>query len=426
MPFRSYRTRSASTLPVALALLISACGGEATLDTSSGAAVVERETIGDTTVIRTVSGSVWGDGAALTPTVSVGVLDGDERYMFGNVLAIAKDSMNRLLVLDGQAKAIRVYRPDGEHDATWGREGSGPGELRNPDRGMAVLPDGRTAVRDPGNGRMQLYSPTGESAGVWLTVSGQWRSREPLFRHADTLLTLQPAGVIEDISNVLMALVRIGPDGAVIDTLALPELGPPTPQLTARRGGNTAQVAVPWAPGPVWTWHPDGHFVTGHGERYAITYRTPSGHRRVERTEATVPVADGERAQEIARATSGMRWLDSSWVWDGPDVPQQKPAFERFYVATDGRLWVLRAGGAVPLAEPEIDENQVEIAWTERRLFDVFEADGTFLGTVPVPDGFKADRYPVIDRDGMWAVIDAESGEQRVVRYALKIHAGVP
>ncbi|HMS02373.1 MAG TPA: hypothetical protein PKE51_05340 [Gemmatimonadaceae bacterium] len=414
------------TTRLTCALLLVACTSDGSRTANPSAPVVERETIGDTMVIRTVRGSAWGDRARLTPVVSIGALDGDERYIFGNVFAIARDSLNRVLVLDGQANAIRVYNADGTYADTWGREGAGPGELRNPDRGLAVLPDGRTVVRDPGNARLQLFTRDGASDGVWLVLSGQWRSRDPLFQHADTLLTLQPAGEVRDISDVPMALVRIAPNGTVFDTLPLPALGAPVPQLTARNGGNTAQIAVPWAPGPVWTWHPAGYFVTGHAERYAITFADPSGVRRVERAVAPIRITEGERTQEIARATAGLRWLDSSWVWNGPDVPTEKPAFERFYVATDGRLWVLRAGDAVALDTPERDENGVEIAWAEQQLFDVFERDGSFLGSVPVPMGFKHDRSPVIDGDGLWAVWDAATGEQRVVRFALTLDQAVP
>jgi hypothetical protein len=108
-------------------------------------------------------------------------------------------------------------------------------------------------------------------------------------------------------------------------------------------------------------------------------------------------------------------------VWNGPDVPTEKPAFERFYVATDGRLWVLRASDAVALGTPERDENGVEIRWTERKAFDVFDRDGSFVGSVAVPDGFRSDTYPVIDRDGLWAVVDGATDEQRVVRFALTL-----
>ena len=46
---------------------------------------VERETVGDTTIVRTVSGMVWDEPRALVPEVSIGVLDGAEEYMLGQV-----------------------------------------------------------------------------------------------------------------------------------------------------------------------------------------------------------------------------------------------------------------------------------------------------------------------------------------------------
>ncbi len=57
----------------------------------------------------------------------------------------------------------------------------------------------------------------------------------------------------------------------------------------------------------------------------------------------------------------------------------------------------------------------------ESRLFDVFEIDGAFLGSVTVPDAMQFTPAPVIAGDTLWAVIRAESGEQRVVRYRLRV-----
>ena len=188
----------------------------------------------------------------------------------------------------------------------------------------------------------------------------------------------------------------------------------------ARRGGNTAAIDVPWSAQPQWTWHHDGYFVHGHPSAYAITLERPDGPLRIERAAAPVPVADGERRQEEARATAGMRWLDSTWQWNGPAIPDTKPYFSRLYVGSDGRIWVLRAGESVPRSAPETDENGVTIAWDESRSFDVFAPDGLFLGSVPAPAGFRDDRAPVFDAKGAWLVEEGPQGEPRVVRYRLQ------
>ena len=92
----------------ALASLHLACGE---ISDSPGAAgpVVETEIIGDTTVVRTVSGSVWKGNATLVPEVAVGELDGPEEYLFGSVRAITVDDDHNVYVLDDQAGNVRVF-----------------------------------------------------------------------------------------------------------------------------------------------------------------------------------------------------------------------------------------------------------------------------------------------------------------------------
>ncbi|MDT8341319.1 MAG: hypothetical protein RQ751_07380 [Longimicrobiales bacterium] len=83
--------RALARLPF-LALLLAAAGCNSPGSTDGGGAgalVAVRDTVGDTVVVRTVSGSVWGEDAVLVPEVEIGVLDGDERYMFGRIRALA-------------------------------------------------------------------------------------------------------------------------------------------------------------------------------------------------------------------------------------------------------------------------------------------------------------------------------------------------
>ena len=124
--------------------------------------VVETETIGDTTVVRTVSGSVWGEDATLVPEVSIGELDGPEEYLFGSVRSIAVDDDHNVYILDGQARHVRVFDSAGTYVKTLGGPGEGPGEFKVP-IGLAIS-NGRLLVRDPANGRVQLFGlETGET-----------------------------------------------------------------------------------------------------------------------------------------------------------------------------------------------------------------------------------------------------------------------
>ncbi len=117
---------------------------------------VVREMLGDTTIVRTLSGSVWGAEVHLTPEIAIGELEGDMEYLFGQITSLAVASDGTIYVVDAQVPELRAYGPDGVFKAIIGGPGEGPGEIKRPDGGLAVLSDGRVLVRDPGNARIQV------------------------------------------------------------------------------------------------------------------------------------------------------------------------------------------------------------------------------------------------------------------------------
>lgn len=73
---------------------------------------------------------------------------------------IAVDDEGRIYVLDWQDARLLVFGQDGQHTATLGTEGAGPGELRHP---SSFWIDGDTLrIVDAGNGRLQLWDRDGE------------------------------------------------------------------------------------------------------------------------------------------------------------------------------------------------------------------------------------------------------------------------
>jgi len=51
--------------------------------------LVERDTVGDTVVVRTLAGSVRGEPYTLEPEIRIGVFEGEDAYMFGRVVSLA-------------------------------------------------------------------------------------------------------------------------------------------------------------------------------------------------------------------------------------------------------------------------------------------------------------------------------------------------
>lgn len=163
------RTRTLALLPAA-ALLI-ACGPDA--DPSGSTPETVTEAIGDTTVVRTLSGSVWGTEATLVPEVAIGELDGPEEYLFGSIRSIAVADDGTIYILDSQGQHVRVFDSLGVYVETLGRRGEGPGEFSEAEA-IAVLPDGRI-TRGLNPGRKSANYLQGRTICVfWRCIGPCW------------------------------------------------------------------------------------------------------------------------------------------------------------------------------------------------------------------------------------------------------------
>jgi hypothetical protein len=430
-PYAFSRTdmRRPQTFPLTLALatFFSACAGPRDSG-SSGAMEVVTDTVGDTIVVRTLSGSAWGRDARLVPEVSIGEMEGALEYIFGNVYSLAVAADGTLYVVDRQVPELRAYSPDGVFLSILGGPGEGPGELKNPDGGLAVLSDGRILVRDPGNARIQVYAPDGEDLDTWPIRGGFNTSQSFHLTRADEVHSLILLDTEADVSEWTFGMVRIGPDGIPGDTLIPPDLGYEAPTLEAReQSGDNNSVSissVPFSPSEDWAIHPDGYFVHGLSTEYRFTVLRPDQPVRIERTYEAAPVTGGEKAEEEVSMTRSMRFTEPGWRWNGPAMPDVKPPFSDLYAGRDGRIWVQVHQTAVdvgdPLYDPK-DPDAVEDRWREPVTFDVFEADGTYAGRVFTPMGFRTHPSPIFGETHVWATTRDDFGVQRVVRFRIEL-----
>lgn len=420
----SSSTRTSTSILLALLLAMASCGDRA--DPEGGVSLqVERDTVGDTLVVRTVSGSRWGPGAVLEPEVEIGVLDGDEAYMFGRVSSLAVAPDGTIYAMDRQARELRVFDSDGAHRGTWGRDGGGPGEFANPDGGMAVLSDGRVVVRDPGNARLEVFDADGSALESWPVISGGFSTSSRMWvGRGDTLLTLVLMDMSVPLEEWRSGLQRVTPDGEILDTLEIPETDYEPAFLEASTENSVSRSTVPYWPGEIWSWHPDGFFIYGIAREYAFTLLRPDGPVRIERVVELPAVTPGEAREERARRTRNLRMTDPNWRWDGPDIPERKPPYDEIFTALDGRVWVYRQGPGVEVEDPAYDPSDpeaVEDRWRDTPLFDVFEVDGTYVGTVEAPLGLSVYPRPVFRGDRVWATTRDELGVQRVVRFRVTL-----
>jgi len=407
-------------------LFCAACGAGADRTNEASRWTAAVDTVGDTVIVETVSGQVWDGDRVLVSEVSIGVLDGAAEYQFGNVRAFDVDDAGRMYVYDAHGPVLRVYVPDGSWLRDIGREGEGPGEYKQPDSGLAILPDGRVAIRDPGNGRITFYAPDGEYDGFYR-IAGSFNTSNPMI--ADTSGTLATPIVTNLGTSVFewkSGHARYYLDGTV-DTVETPDLGYEEAQISAEREGSMSVNSVPFSPQQVSAWSPFGYYIVGVNEDYQFDLLKPEGVLRIRKQYEPVPVDPGEAAAERESATENFRQSYPGWKWNGPPIPGVKPAYMEVYPARDGRIWVRVPAPSeryMDAEEQKAEEERLGHAvnpYREPVRFDVFESTGEYLGRVIAPDGF-AGRYPkpVFRGDTVWAIMRDEYDVQRLHRFRLE------
>jgi hypothetical protein len=422
----TWKTHALVTFLMAAGVTCSPAGGD-----SAARWQATVDTLGDTIVVRTLAGSEWPDTATLVPELSIGVLDGAEEEMFGDVRAVAVAPDGEIFVLDRHVAAIRRFGPDGTYLGSIGREGGGPGEMRRPEA-MAMLPDGRLLVRDPGNARITVFGRDG-------TVLPSWRLPSGGSFHTSTPISVDTAGnsytpvllrMGVDVLEWRWGLARFAPDGSHSDTLPVPTWDYEEPTVIARREGNSSSTGVPFSPQVSWAFSPFGYYVAGLSTEYRIDlFRTGAAVLRIERVWTPVPVQAAEKGEQEHQIIEDFKESFGSWKWNGPPIPDAKPPFGVIMVGQDGRIWVQVAQPGHEwrtAAEARAEEERTgepQLRFREATVYDVFEPDGRYLGVVRAPVEFRGSPQPVFRGDLVWDVTRDEVDVQRVVRYRITLPA---
>lgn len=408
---------------IAIAVL-GACSG----DDEAEAMVVERSTVGDTTIVRTVSGSAWGDTARLVEEVRIGALEGPEELTFGAIGAVAVADDGSTYIFDSQAIALRKFDSTGKFIGVVGSRGQGPGEYQQL-LGAHFLNDGRLAVYDGRSSRISTYAAADDKPLETWPVQLQVRMFADNSFAADTsdhFYVLTGGSPIRAGQRGRTILLRIAPGGEVVDTLDVPEWEP-----------NPAAADVCLAPRGQWTLHASGAFVAGRSDAYSLELRHKDGRvTRIQRAVQPVAFTSGERDEleaDIAASDPPIRSMSISSgrapviEYGGRQtVPQTKPYFRRIVAAQDGRIWVqvhapaekvdsAYAGVRSP-CNAERKGEPLPITWREPLVWDVFETNGDYLGPVALP---PRTTLRMMRGDRVWAVVRGESDEEYLVRFRL-------
>jgi hypothetical protein len=396
---------------------IGACSAERGRDLGSW--VAEWDTIGDTVVVRTVSGSVWGAPREMVEELAIGVLEGPDELMLGSIASLAVDEEGGIYAFDSQVPALRYYDSRGSYIRTLGREGGGPGEYRDFVGALALRRDGKIVLADMGNTRLDLYDPDGTVAAHWSVQGGFFPPRQGIVAdtadHTHVPILSEPMRSNEPMK---VGYLDLDPEGNVVDTMYIPTL-PNEPQMPSMQSALVAQMLTmargPLDPSKEHALSPLGFMVIGVNDDYSFDVRWPGGPTvRIERECEPVPYTPEERAAWEAR----LDWYTKTYnPVEFGSVPDRKLPYAYFRVGERGRIWVRRHVEArrddTVEPPPEGSSQPPPISWVEREVYDVFEPDGTYLGEAHFPWRTT----PLVVRgDTAWGVRRGELDEQYIVR----------
>lgn len=419
---------------LALAVAVAAAGCSGSPSDGAGTArwsgTVDTAEDGRVTVTNTGGGAWTRDTVEARRTLllgEAGITGGSEETTFGDVIGLAVDREGRIFVGDRIGSTVRAYASDGSHLGLVGGEGEGPGEFRWPES-LVFGPEGRLYVAESEELTV-MASPAPAEIPTEQVQSWQPVSRPQAYRP----LRVTCRGRVYFPHQVNRPMrhfyLRVGSDGAVSDTVRVPDMPgvpPNVPWYRTGPGGGRMLAGVdrvPLGPVPSWDVTPEGRLLVGESSRYRLLVIAPGGdtvrtvRRRVERR--AIPTGVRRESTEALRTRLDTLPVPVDEVNNVPDpvadldLPSRYPAHLEVRVGQPGRFWVER---------PPLPDR------SRATPFDVFDRRGVHLGTVVVPGRFDPGRgftnarsrpRPVFTADAVYGVVtDSATGVQRIARFS--------
>ena len=268
----------------------------------------------------------------------------------------AVDGRNRVYIFEYSESVIKVFGEDGKFLKTIGRKGQGPGEF-----GQAVYigfcPDGRILVTDGQNRRTSFFGPEGD-----FLSSYQWKTNIAI-----AYLLLDNASVVQEStfeagkSRVFLKTFDFA--GAEVKSWG-EFFYPETKAIT--RGEMAITVGIPYSPRSVLTGdQTHGRIYHCRNDAYLIEVFDSGGRifRKIDRPYDRPPFTDADRAEFMARTSSGPKELAD--IYKDIPWPKVKTVTEQMLCDDRGFLWVA--------TNETKDEGGRKLT-----AYDVFDAEGRY------------------------------------------------
>jgi hypothetical protein len=353
-------------------------------------------------VVHNPAEGVWRPGSEWTVTeaLRIGTAEGEPEYQFAQIMAspgvpaVAVASDGRIIVLDTQAQLLKVFSPGGAYERTLGGPGGGPGELAPGASAVLITPGDTVLVSDMGNQRANLYLLDGTFVRSFPLpfaegIPFRWESTTDGRVIAQLRRLAFPGS--SGPPDTMDVLVERRLDGTLGDTLMRVPSG-----QTLKFSGGAPEIRL-FSPEPAWALSGE-HVLYGVSDAFRIGVYAHGGalQRVVDKPFTREPVtgADQEMYKDMMRKAAA-----------GQAPPEQinqfiqmvkfaefYPAFAQIVGGPGGSMWVqqLQTASSLPPEQRE-DYNPQQDIGSPR--WDVFDAEGRFLGVVTMPARFQPVRF---------------------------------
>jgi hypothetical protein len=419
----SARPLPSITVPVLVASL-AACSGD---DSSAWQGSISDSA--GVTIVRNPADPLWGPDEAwtLTETLRIGAAEGEPEYQFGAIAgagSIAVASDGRIVVLDMQGQHLKVFSPDGKYERTIGGPGGGPGEIA-PGASAVLVPPGDTIlVSDIGNQRANLYLLDGtfvRSFGLAFTdgIPFRWELTSDGRIITQTRRLAFPGSTGTADTTDVIAVRRL--DGTVGDTL----MTVPSGKTISFAGG-----APEWhffSAEPMWALFGD-RILYAVNDRFRIGVHGMGGllERVIEKpfTRAPVTEADQNTLKDTFQklfVQQGVPPQMASQLMTRVHIAEFYPAFAQVLAGPNHTILVQRIEPLSELTEEEREGLDLTSGLMAGRDWDVFDAEGRYLGVVTMPLKFQPIQFRGSE---IYGVQRDELDVQYVVKLAVGTTAG--
>lgn len=327
-------------------------------------------------------GDSWAPPAQ--PVLSIGAVEGPPEYLLSFVRGAGRLGDERIAVADAGSSSIRFYSSDGAFLSSSGRQGRGPGEYLDIAR-LGRLPGDTIVVVDGMAQRISFLDSSGTyvrsiglplvegfyNAGLYNAVGIRDDGRILAYSTSGRGFREEDAGRLIRDSLHFFWFDRTGERGGRLIGL------PGAPRWGLRVGGAVSFPYVPFGGGPVSGVGRD-RFVVGRGVEAELLVFGADGE-----LDRVIRWAGGRRASgsEVdllhdamlgSDVTDAQRRANRRLLSEAP-LPDRLPAARDVVVAETGHIWVER----------------YRAPWELESIWEVFDRDGVWLGTVHAPPRFR-------------------------------------